>query len=705
MAKLFILILILVCALSRAEEDCQGLGDKIQKKIEDKIIGAADDYAKKNGVPGLVKPLGGFARDLAHAKNDQQQWDAAVDYYFDGPLDKIPGLLKNGWRKRIKDAFGEFNGMGGGGGVTAGGCGGKPADDAAEGSGGAGRRIDPLVLDLTGQGVRFVDRSRSRAYFDLTGNGFATRTAWIEPNAGFLAVDRNHDGVVNDITELFGSATRDGFSELRRHDSNHDGKIDAAEGEKAALLIWVDGNGDGVSQSDELLPFARFGVTEISLNAKPEKIADDDGRILSRSTFVLRGFRGGIYDVDFFTLPAYSRVAGSASHGRVAEDDGESLNVRGYGTLPDLAIAMAKRPALRDFAQALIAEKSLADFERFLYAWAEIGDDIQGDVEFPRAKVVIAKKRLAFLAKYAGVEKLATGDGAWREPGGTKHTGKLYARAWEAAYRNLLAKFAVRAGLVDKSVRYRVDSDYLYTTRRLGDRAEDPLTQLALSEISGPAARLYSADAARRGGDVPGTYLLAQTRTIEGSCRPYEIEQVALLGGAAPSFEGNDFKVEGPGATLVFKDCLKEPNDPGRLQFARPDGTTVSYDEFVAGMAPVFVNASGKLLKDAVNEKHDRKIEMLLRGKIDVNWRDEDGNTALHLAARRGEFDRVARLAATSGIFLETKNRRGETAFDVAAKREKEALAFLGGGRDPILVGTARVSVGLHNWLESLTRR
>ena len=64
----------------------------------------------------------------------------------------------------------------------------------------------PLILDLNNgvlsqslqQGVRF----------DLFGQGQSVTTGWLDPGDGFLVLDRNLDGVINDGTELFGDATK-----------------------------------------------------------------------------------------------------------------------------------------------------------------------------------------------------------------------------------------------------------------------------------------------------------------------------------------------------------------------------------------------------------------------------------------------------------------------------------------------------------------
>ena len=41
-------------------------------------------------------------------------------------------------------------------------------------------------------------------YFDLDKNGFAEKTAWIGTEDGFLALDRNGNGIIDNGGELFG---------------------------------------------------------------------------------------------------------------------------------------------------------------------------------------------------------------------------------------------------------------------------------------------------------------------------------------------------------------------------------------------------------------------------------------------------------------------------------------------------------------------
>jgi len=48
------------------------------------------------------------------------------------------------------------------------------------------RRIDPLVIDLDGDGIKLVNINKSNAMFDLTGSGFANKTGWISSGDAFL---------------------------------------------------------------------------------------------------------------------------------------------------------------------------------------------------------------------------------------------------------------------------------------------------------------------------------------------------------------------------------------------------------------------------------------------------------------------------------------------------------------------------------------
>ncbi|WP_143135066.1 hypothetical protein [Burkholderia ubonensis] len=86
-----------------------------------------------------------------------------------------------------------------------------------------GSMTDPLVIDLSGQGVQLTSLNQSSAYFDLHNTGFAVHTGWVNAGTGFLVTDLNSNGTIDNVTELFGNSSTDGFSALAALDINGDG--------------------------------------------------------------------------------------------------------------------------------------------------------------------------------------------------------------------------------------------------------------------------------------------------------------------------------------------------------------------------------------------------------------------------------------------------------------------------------------------------
>jgi hypothetical protein len=112
--------------------------------------------------------------------------------------------------------------------------------------------ISPLAFDLDNDGIESTGIYDTRVYFDIDGDQFAEKVGWIAPDDGLLALDVNGDGVINDITELFGDDIMPAFDKLARHDSNGDGAITAADADYARLKVWRDFDQDGFSDANEL---------------------------------------------------------------------------------------------------------------------------------------------------------------------------------------------------------------------------------------------------------------------------------------------------------------------------------------------------------------------------------------------------------------------------------------------------------------------
>jgi len=150
----------------------------------------------------------------------------------------------------------------------------------------------PIVLDLNGDGVS-TQSIRKGVTFDLFANGNNVNTGWVSSTDGLLVMDRNHDGVISDGTELFGGATKlsdgstaaDGYAALRDLDANQDGVIDKNDAAFADLKVWVDANSDGLTEAGELKSLESLGISSISAVAEVNLSKDNGNLIGLTSTY------------------------------------------------------------------------------------------------------------------------------------------------------------------------------------------------------------------------------------------------------------------------------------------------------------------------------------------------------------------------------------------------------------------------------------
>lgn len=126
--------------------------------------------------------------------------------------------------------------------------------------GDAVRKTDPLVINFNGTAAQLSDQ---RFSFDLNSDGQNEQIATLASGSGYLALDLNADGRVNNGKELFGTASGNGFADLAKYDSDQNGWIDEADPVFRQLKVWTqDGKGGG-----QLASLADKGVGAISLAA------------------------------------------------------------------------------------------------------------------------------------------------------------------------------------------------------------------------------------------------------------------------------------------------------------------------------------------------------------------------------------------------------------------------------------------------------
>ncbi len=101
---------------------------------------------------------------------------------------------------------------------------------------------DPLVINLD---TNVASVSDKKIMFDLDADGEKDSISMLGSSSGYLSLDLNEDGIINDGSELFGTGSGDGFKDLSVYDSDCNGWIDEADEIFEKLRICVfDGDGE-----------------------------------------------------------------------------------------------------------------------------------------------------------------------------------------------------------------------------------------------------------------------------------------------------------------------------------------------------------------------------------------------------------------------------------------------------------------------------
>ncbi len=118
--------------------------------------------------------------------------------------------------------------------------------------------IDPLVVNFQGKAAELGE---NKFIFDLDADGNREQISFVSPGSGFLALDINEDGIVNNGSELFGPASGDGFAQLAAYDSDSNQWIDERDPIYEKLRIWTrDEQGN-----DSLIALGQAGIGALYL--------------------------------------------------------------------------------------------------------------------------------------------------------------------------------------------------------------------------------------------------------------------------------------------------------------------------------------------------------------------------------------------------------------------------------------------------------
>ena len=192
--------------------------------------------------------------------------------------------------------------------------------------------VDPLLLDLTGNGVHMTD-IRDGVLFDTDHSGTLKRSGWADRTTGMLVID-DGSGQVKDVSQMFseyydgkvgvngaaGEAKfKDGFAALASEDANKDGVIDQRDPIWSKLRVWVDGTHDAKVDGGELKTLAELGITQINVRAvaSPQAEMRDGNKVLATGSFTMNGKNQEALAVDFLGDPVSNVVTSQGTGTRV----------------------------------------------------------------------------------------------------------------------------------------------------------------------------------------------------------------------------------------------------------------------------------------------------------------------------------------------------------------------------------------------------
>lgn len=159
--------------------------------------------------------------------------------------------------------------------------------------------VDPLVFNLDGNVNSISDQ---KFLFDLNADGTEEEISFTNHGSGFLALDKNGDGEINDGSELFGTQSGDGFADLAVYDEDGNGWIDEADEVFKDLTIWTlnaEGEKVQISLKDADVGAIYLGKASTEFSMKNETDHATNGIVRSTGIFLKEsGGTGTVQHID-----------------------------------------------------------------------------------------------------------------------------------------------------------------------------------------------------------------------------------------------------------------------------------------------------------------------------------------------------------------------------------------------------------------------
>jgi hypothetical protein len=139
---------------------------------------------------------------------------------------------------------------------------------------------DPLVINLKSANNGGLQLTQEKIAFDIDSDGKADNIHFASGASGFVAIDTNMNGKIDDGSELFGARTGNGFAELAQYDSDGNHFIDEADPVFSKLAFYQ----KDLSGNDVITPLRELGVGALYLGniAAPFDVKDANNQLQAK---------------------------------------------------------------------------------------------------------------------------------------------------------------------------------------------------------------------------------------------------------------------------------------------------------------------------------------------------------------------------------------------------------------------------------------